>query len=130
MTKQPPDLADVILSGLKSECPKCKTLGIYKGRFSLELKDKCDSCDFPLAENDAGDGPAVFIIFILSFSVIPLALVVESVWGWSTITHIVIWSVVILGLTVGFLKPAKGLTLALQYRHLPETMEHTKRKKD
>lgn len=124
MTQRP--LTQDLIIGTKGLCPKCTNSTIFKNRFSLEVKDTCSSCGFGLAENDSGDGPAVFIIFILSFSVIPLALIIEYIWGWPTIVHVVVWSTVILGLSIGLLKPAKGITLALQYRHLPETMKSKK----
>ncbi len=65
---------------------------------------------------DNGDGPAVFLIFILGFSVVPLA-----IWasGFLTIPdwlQSLFWGVVILGLTVGMLRPAKALVLGLNYR--------------
>ena len=66
---------------------------------------------------DSGDGPAVFLIFILGFVVVPLALWASSAVGLPRWAQSLFWGVVILGLTVGMLRPAKALVLALNYRH-------------
>lgn len=116
------DLSSDLITGWKCHCPKCKSPSIFKSLFSLELKEKCENCGFNLSENDSADGPAVFLIFVLSFSIIPLALIVEAMWVWPFWLHMAVWSVAILGTAIGLLKPIKGIVIALQYRYLPETM--------
>ena len=66
---------------------------------------------------DAGDGPAVFIIFILGFLVVPLALLVESSFAPPMWLHLAVWPVVIVGGALALLRPMKGVMIALQYRH-------------
>jgi uncharacterized protein (DUF983 family) len=74
-------------------------------------------CGLELAGKDSGDGPAVFLIFILGFVVVPPALLGALRVDWPLWLHALIWGSVILGLTLGLLRPAKALVMALQYRH-------------
>ena len=110
-------------TGLNCVCPKCKTGKIFPSTFSIETYETCPECGFNLSENDSADGPAVFMIFLLSFSVIPLALVIEYFYEWDLWLHLVIWGAVILGLTLGLMRPLKAYVIALQFRHLPDSME-------
>jgi len=66
---------------------------------------------------DSGDGPAVFLIFILGFAVVPPAIWASNVVDLPYWLQSLFWGVVILGLTVGMLRPAKALVLALNHRH-------------
>ena len=81
------------------------------------MADHCQVCGLNLAAQDSGDGPAVFLIFILGFLVVPPALWVSMKVDWPLWLHAIIWSTVILGLALGMLRPAKGVVIALQYRH-------------
>jgi uncharacterized protein (DUF983 family) len=83
----------------------------------LDTRETCPDCGLKLRRMDNGDGPAVFLIFILGFLVVPLA-----IWGSNQIDlpfwmQGIFWGIVILGLTLGMLRPAKALVLALNYRH-------------
>lgn len=115
---------NLIKTALACRCPRCKKGKIFKGG-GLALVDSCPECGLELADKDEGDGPAVFLIFILGFSLVPLALIVDSMFSPPLWVHAVLWSVIGLGLTVGMLRPAKALVLALQYKHKPETWDKT-----
>jgi uncharacterized protein (DUF983 family) len=108
-------LSAPILAGLRGRCPRCGRGTAFSGL--LTIVDHCDVCGLKLAENDSGDGPAVLLIFLLGFAVVPLALLVSLNVDWPLWVHGLIWGPVILGSTLGMLRPAKGLTLALQYQH-------------
>ena len=56
---------------------------------------------------DSGDGPAVFLIFVLGFLVVPLAIWASNVVDLPLWLQGLFWGVVILGLTIGMLRPAK-----------------------
>ena len=81
------------------------------------MAEGCSACGLDLRKADSGDGPAVFLIFILGFIVVPLALLVESWFEPPYWVHLVLWPPVILGITIGLLRPMKGLMIALQYHH-------------
>ena len=83
----------------------------------LELAPSCDSCGLDYGFADSGDGPAVFIILIVGFLVVGLALWVEFTFSPPYWVHIAIWVPLILGLSVGLLRPLKGLFVAIQYRN-------------
>jgi len=107
--------------GLRCVCPRCGNGRLYAG--FLQVAEHCDHCGLALARHDSGDGPAVFLVFILGAVVTPLALWVGLTWAWPLWLHAVVWSVVVLGLAVGMLRPAKAYFLALQYRHRPEDFD-------
>ncbi len=77
----------------------------------------CEACGLDLVRQDTGDGPAVFLIFVLGFLVVPAALYVAMHVEWPLWTHAPVCGVVILALTVGMLRPAKASAIALHYRH-------------
>ena len=86
-------------------------------RSGLVLRDKCERCGLSYAFADAGDGPAVFAIFILGFLVLGGALWVEfrlepPIW-----VHVVLWGVLTPLLALGILRLLKAGLVALQDRH-------------
>jgi len=81
------------------------------------VAERCAICDLDLEKEDSGDGPAVFIVFILGFLVVPLALLFEAKVAPPMWLHVAIWPALILGTALGLLRPVKGVLIALQYRH-------------
>ena len=104
-----------IAIGLKCRCPRCGEGWLYEG--FLTVAERCNVCGLDLQKADSGDGPAVFIIFILGFIVVPLALLLESAVAPPLWLHLVIWPPVIVGGALALLRPAKGILIALQFRH-------------
>jgi uncharacterized protein (DUF983 family) len=88
---------------------------LFKGY--LDLVDRCAVCGLEIAANDSGDGPAVFLIFILGFVVVPPALLVAMQVDWPLWVHALVWGTLILGLALGMLRPAKGMVVGLQYKN-------------
>jgi uncharacterized protein (DUF983 family) len=66
---------------------------------------------------DSGDGAAGFLIFILGALIVPLAIWTSNIVDLPLWLQGAFWSIVILGLTIGMLRPAKALVLALNYRY-------------
>ena len=64
---------------------------------------------------DVGDGPAAFLIFIVGALVTGLAIALELGVSPPWWVHVLLWVPVTAGLTVGLLRVAKGLLLALEY---------------
>jgi uncharacterized protein (DUF983 family) len=102
-------------AGLHCRCPRCGEGALYKG--VLDVAETCPVCGLDLKKADSGDGPAVFIIFILGGLVVPLALLLESVASPPLWFHAILWSLVIVAGSVGLLRPAKALLIALQFKH-------------
>ena len=120
MNDTPQDFWGTLQRGLSCKCPKCGKGNLFQsGFFALDLLEKCDSCGFDYSKNDSADGPAVFLIFILGTAIVPLALLVEYLFHPPLWVHAVTWTIVVLGLTVGSLKPLKSYVIYLQYKHRP-----------
>ncbi|MGP1396394.1 MAG: DUF983 domain-containing protein [Inquilinaceae bacterium] len=81
------------------------------------MVDRCAVCDLKLADNDSGDGPAVFLIFILGALAVPVALWIEFTFRPPVWVHALTTGGLVLGLTALTLRPAKAYVVALQYRH-------------
>jgi len=107
-----PTAAAVALRGL---CPRCAARTLYRGLAGFT--PKCRACGLDFAEFNVGDGPAAFLILIIGGLVTGLAialdLVVEPPW-W---LHVALWAPLTAALVIGSLRLAKGLLLALEYRH-------------
>ncbi len=81
----------------------------------------CNACGLELASQDSGDGPAVFIILILGFVVVGLALWTEIAHEPPLWVHALLWPPLILGGSLGLLRPCKAAMIALQYRNRGHT---------
>ncbi len=102
-------------TGLACKCPRCGQGALFAG--FLTVADRCQLCGLDLEKVDSGDGPAVFIIFILGFLVVPLALLFEARVEPPMWLHLLIWPVVILGGALALLRPMKGVFISLQFRN-------------
>ena len=75
---------------------------------------------------DSGDGPAVFVIFIVAPVVTGLALWVEMAFRPPYWLHMVLWGPAVLLGCIALLRPFKATLIALQYRHRAgDTGQHT-----
>lgn len=102
-------------AGLACKCPRCGRGRLYEG--FLTVAERCSVCGLDLRKADSGDGPAIFLIFILGALVVPMALLVEAAFSPPMWLHMTVWSVVILGAALAMLRPMKGIMIALQYKH-------------
>jgi uncharacterized protein (DUF983 family) len=108
-------LGKSIVTGLTCRCPRCGKGKLLKG--FLTPRPRCEVCGLDFAFADSGDGPAVFIILIAGFIVVGAALVTEILYQPPFWVHAVLWGPLILIVTLGPLRPLKGLMIALQYHH-------------
>jgi uncharacterized protein (DUF983 family) len=102
-------------AGLACRCPRCGKGRLYRG--FLALRDRCEVCGLDYGAADTGDGPAVFLILIVGAIVVFAAVMVEIVVTPAYWVHALLWPPLIIGLSLGLLRPAKALMVALQYRH-------------
>ena len=105
-------------AGLRGRCPRCGEGKLFNGY--LELAPRCENCGFDYSFAEAGDGPAVFVILIAGFAVVGSALLVEANWRPPYWLHALLWLPMLLVLTLGLLRPLKGLLVTLQYHHKAE----------
>lgn len=104
-----------ILAGLACRCPRCGKGRLFTGY--LQLGPSCPQCGLDYGFADSGDGPAVFVIFLVAPLVVLLALVVGAAFPIPPWLHLVIWIPVTLILCLALLPPFKGVLVNLQYRH-------------
>jgi uncharacterized protein (DUF983 family) len=104
-----------ILRGLACRCPRCGKGSLFRG--FLNIAPRCESCGLDYAFADAGDGPAVFVIFIAGFIVVGAVLALQVLYQPPAWLLALILVPLVLMTTVGPLRPMKGLLIALQYHH-------------
>ncbi len=110
---------DILSAGWRCKCPRCREGNLYKPGFTITLNNACPECGLDLSKNDSADGPAVFLIFILGFALVPAALLTDSIIQLPVWLHIMIFGTLALGLTLGMLRPLKAYIIALQFKHRP-----------
>ena len=109
------DTPNPFLAGLRGRCPRCGEGRLFHGY--LKIGETCEACGLDFRGEDAGDGPAVFIMFAVGFIVVPLALVTEVAFTPPLWLHMVLWIPVAVGLILIMLPPFKATLYALQYTH-------------
>jgi len=108
-------VSGAIHAGLRCRCPRCGKGKLFAG--FLTLQPRCEECGLDYGFADSGDGPAVFIMFLAGFIVVGAALVMEAVYHPPYWVHAALWLPLILIVTLGPLRPMKGLMIALQHYH-------------
>ena len=106
---------DPVQAGLRGRCPRCGEGALFSG--ILSVKPKCGVCGLDNAFADAGDGPAVFVIMIIGFIVVGLALWLEVNYSPALWVHLLLWIPLSTVLTFVLLRIAKGILIALQFRN-------------
>ena len=111
MTYYPP--VSPYAAGLGGKCPRCGQGALFQG--FLGLRKNCESCGLDYAKADSGDGPAVFVIFIVGFAAVAVAFIARFAWYAPIWLSFVISASVALFLTLLLLRPFKATLIALQY---------------
>jgi len=115
MTQTITTLLGAIAAGLSCACPRCGQGRLFVG--FLKLQPRCERCGLDFGFADSGDGPAVFIMFLAGAIVVGAALATEILFQPPYWVHAALWLPLILLVTLGPLRPMKGLMIALQYHH-------------
>jgi uncharacterized protein (DUF983 family) len=102
------------LAGIACRCPNCGEGALFSG--FLTVSPQCEACGFDLRKADSGDGPAVIILIvgcIVAFGALATEVAVHPpVW-----LHLVLWLPLTLILCLAFLRPFKGVMIALQFHN-------------
>lgn len=106
---------DPIKAGLAGRCPRCGEGRLFKG--FLTVAERCGNCRLDYSFADAGDGPAVFVIFIAGFLVVGLALWMEVSLNPPLWLHFLLWIPLTLIVSLVSLRLMKGLLIVLQFRN-------------
>ena len=104
-----------IAAGLKGRCPRCGEGRLFSG--FLTVGQRCTNCGLDYSFADAGDGPAVFVILIIGFVVVGLALWMEVTLNPPLWLHFILWIPLALVLCLTALRLIKGVLITLQYRN-------------
>ena len=104
-----------VAAGLKGRCPRCGEGKLFSG--FLTVGKQCGVCRLDYSFADAGDGPAVFVILIIGFIVVGLALWVEVTLSPPLWLHLLLWIPLTVVLSLGALRLIKGVLITLQYRN-------------
>lgn len=115
MTQAPPPRPNPILAGLRCRCPNCGRGPLFAG--FLKVAERCRVCGFDLRAAEAGDGPAVFIILIVGCLVVFAALFVDLAYRPPIWVHLALWLPLTVILSLGLMRPFKGVMVALQFHH-------------
>jgi uncharacterized protein (DUF983 family) len=83
----------------------------------VAFADTCPGCGLDYRAFNVGDGPVVFLTLGIGALITALALWVEFTFEPGLLVHVLLWVPLTLLLTVLALRVAKGLLLALEYRH-------------
>lgn len=106
---------DPVSAGLRGRCPRCGEGRLFSG--FLTVAPRCGNCRLDYSFVDSGDGPAVFVILIIGFVVVALALWMEVTLGPPLWVHFLLWVPLAVVLSLSTLRPLKGVLIALQYRN-------------
>ena len=106
---------DPISAGLAGRCPRCGEGRLFSG--FLTIGKRCSNCGLDYSFADAGDGPAVFVILIIGFIVVGLALWLEVSFNPPLWLHFLLWVPLTLVLSLTSLRLIKGVLVTLQYRN-------------
>jgi len=114
--------ATPVLTGLACRCPRCGQGRLFRG--FLTVTETCAVCGFDLRKADSGDGPAVFISFLMGALIVPLALWVEFVFAPPYWLHLLLWPPIVVGGSLALLRPIKGVMIALQFHYRAGESDH------
>jgi uncharacterized protein (DUF983 family) len=104
-----------LATGIGARCPRCGQGPLFRG--FLDVAPRCPVCGLDYGFIDAGDGPAVFVIMIVGFIVVGIALAVSLNADVPYWLMLAIFLPLTLALCLGLLRPLKGLLIALQFRN-------------
>jgi uncharacterized protein (DUF983 family) len=99
--------------GFHCRCPNCGEGRLY--RAFLKVVDRCPVCGEELFHQRADDAPPYFVILITGHIVVPLALIVETVYSPPYWLHALLWTPLTAGLALGLLQPIKGAIVGWQW---------------
>ena len=104
---------DPYRAGMKGVCPRCGEGRMFSGY--LAVTPRCANCGLDYSFADAADGPAVFVMMIVGFIVVGLALYVEVNFDPPLWLHFLMWIPLVIVLCLPPLRWIKGILIALQY---------------
>ena len=90
----------------------------------LKVAPACEACGYDFSKADSGDGPAVFVILIAGFVVAFAAVFTEFTVHPPIWVHLIVWLPATLVLSLGLMRPLKGVMLAAQFMNKAAEARH------
>jgi len=112
-----PARIDPIRAGLFCRCPNCGRGPLFSG--FLKVVDRCAVCGFDFTRLNTGDGAAIFIMQIAGGTVVFGALFVQVAYNPPIWAMLLVALPLVAGLSLGLMRPGKGVMIALQMRSSP-----------
>lgn len=110
-----PARIESIRAGLLCRCPRCGQGPLFSG--FLKVVDRCAACGFDFTRLNTGDGAAIFIMQIAGGVVVFGALFVMIAFNPPIWLLLLITLPLVAALSIGLMRPGKGLMIALQMRN-------------
>lgn len=107
-----------VSAAIAGRCPRCGKGVLFKQ--VLNLRERCEACGLDYKFIDTGDGPAVFVIFILGVLMMGSALYVEFTFEPPVWVHIVAWGLLTPLVALALLRVIKGALIGQQFKHKAE----------
>lgn len=104
-----------IRAGIAGRCPACGQGKLFQSY--LKVAGRCSVCGLDLSEYENADGPAVFVILLLGFLVVGLALFVEARYQPPFWLHGLLWGPFVLLSVYLMLPRLKGWLIGTSYKY-------------
>ena len=117
-----PARIDPIRAGLLCLCPHCGKAPLFSG--FLKVVERCAVCGFDFTRLNTGDGAAIFIMQIAGGIVVFGALFVQVAYNPPIWAMLVVALPLVAGLSLGLMRPGKGVMIALQMRNKSGQSRH------
>ena len=111
----PPARINPIRAGLLCRCPNCGKGPLFSG--FLTVVERCAVCGFDFTRLNTGDGAAIFVMQIAGGLVVFGALFAQIAYDPPVWAMLVVALPLVVGLSLGLMRPGKGVMIALQTRH-------------
>jgi uncharacterized protein (DUF983 family) len=114
-TQIEPARIDPIRAGLLCRCPNCGSAPLLDG--FLKVVGQCRACGFDFTRLNTGDGAAIFIMQIAGGIVVFGALFIQIAYDPPIWAMLAVALPLVASLSIGLMRPGKGLMIALQMRN-------------
>ena len=103
-----------VQTGLAGRCPDCGEGRLFKS--FLSFVDSCAACGADFTNEDAGDGPAVFVIFIVGIFIIPMALGFHMILDPPLAVTFILWGLIIIAVCLWLLRLMRGIMFNIAWQ--------------
>lgn len=104
-----------IKSGMLGRCPRCGEGHLFKG--FLKVASRCNVCELDYGFADSGDGPPAFVILLISFIILGLALWMEVTFNPPLWVQFLLWLPLAIILSLIAMRSIKGILINMQFHH-------------